>query len=49
MRKGAHNRTVAYCVTAVKWLFLVLFVGIGAGVNGVTHYYTPTPVSSHEH
>jgi len=32
-------------VTAVEWLFLFVFVGVGAGVNGVTHYYTPTPVS----
>ena len=47
-RKGIHYRPVAFGVVGIIWLYVILFVGIGAGVNRKKNdlYDAPTPVSS---
>jgi len=47
-RRGKHYRPVAFGVVGFIWLYVILFVGIGAGVNRKKNdlYDAPTPVSS---
>ena len=49
-RKGKHHRPVAFGIVGVIWFFVILFVGIGVGVNRnkplSDQYESPTPVSS---
>ena len=43
-RRFVHNMTAAYACVFTAWLFVVLYVAIGAGVNQKSSlYYDPTP------
>lgn len=32
-RVGTTNRTVAFCVVALEWTYITLFVGLSAGLH----------------
>ncbi|THH10514.1 hypothetical protein EW145_g1272 [Phellinidium pouzarii] len=42
-RKFVHDMKPAIAIVAFIWIYVILFVSIGASVNGASDYYVPTP------
>ncbi|KAI5120663.1 hypothetical protein M0805_008000 [Coniferiporia weirii] len=42
-RKFVHDIKPAIAIVIFIWTYVILFVSIGAGVNGSSNYYVPTP------
>jgi hypothetical protein len=45
-RKAMHAVLFAKIIVAIIWLYVILFVAIGIGLNNRNGYEVPTPVST---
>ncbi|TDL26008.1 hypothetical protein BD410DRAFT_560778 [Rickenella mellea] len=43
IEQGTHSRTIAICVVALIWIYIIVFVATEIGINGGTDYITATP------